>query len=756
MKCAAIGGLGCALLGVGIWCGAAAGQVSTGPRRPLAENVIVPQARMVMPPDRPGRIEITEVVAQIDVIDQASTTVLDISLRNTGNRRQEAELMVPVPDGAVVRGFTFQGAGKEPVAEVLPRAEARSTYDAIVAKVRDPALLEFISYNLIRSSVFPVEANGTQKVRLTYEHLLPIDGERIDYFLPRTESIEYGVPWRITASIQSKRPISTVYSPSHKLEVSRKSETHVVAGTAPDASTVPGPFRLSCLLQRNGVTASLFAYPDARTGGGYFLLLAGLPADMKRREDNPAMKREVTLVLDRSGSMSGEKIEQVREAARQIVSGLEPGELFNIITYNESISPFATNPVVKSDETVRQAHEFLKAVTARGGTNIYDALTEALRQTPTPGSLPIVLFLTDGLPTVGQTSEVAIRELATRANPHHRRIFTFGVGFDVNTPLLEKIAWETRAKPGFVLPKEDVEVKVSQLFKQLVGPVLADPRLVVRREPDDGRVPVLDVLPAGIPDLFETDQLVVLGRYIGEKPLQFALSGNYRGTERRFSFSFDVDKASTKNGFVPRLWASRRIAVLIDAIRSMGADGGPAPIAPNAVAVNPKLKELVDEIVRLSTEFGILTEYTAFLAREGTDLSNLPLIEEAARANLEQRAMKDRVGMSSVNQSFNGAAQRQQKQLNVKNTYYDKNLNQVDVSSVQQLNGDAYYKRGDRWIDSKLVQRGSEAKPARVVTRDSKEFRELSDRLARENREAGVSLKGEVLVEVDREAVLVK
>ena len=267
-------------------------------------------------------------------------------MRNPGTSRQEAELLVPVPDGAVVRGFSFQGHGAEPTARLLPRDEGRQTYDRIVAQARDPALLEFAGFNLVRSSVFPVEPGGTQAVRLTYEHLLTATGDRVDYTLPRSESVEYTVPWNIAVKITSKAPIAAIYSPSHRLRTARPTPSVAAVELAPDAGTEPGPFRLSFLRERADVSASLFAYPDPKIGGGYFLLLAGLPS-RPAKTDSAGLKREVTLVIDRSGSMRGEKLAQVREAALQVLAGLDDGEAFNIILYNEGVDPFADRPVRK-------------------------------------------------------------------------------------------------------------------------------------------------------------------------------------------------------------------------------------------------------------------------------------------------------------------------------------------------------------------------------------------------------------------------
>lgn len=714
-----------------------------------ATNVVIPQARAFPTRDR-ATVLITGVDARVRILEQAASTTMDIALRNPTNRRLESELVVPVPDGAVIKGLDFQGPAKEPTAKLLTKKEARSIYDSLVSKIRDPALLEFAGYNLVRTSVFPVEANGTQKVRLTYEQLLTADGDRVDYELPRSESLQYNIPWNISVKLSAKQSVSTIYSPSHLLSVSRKTPHTVYAQVAREAMREPGPFRLSYLLERDGVSASLLAYPDPKVGGGYFLLLAGLPTRPVSKGEEPAIKREVTLVLDRSGSMNGEKIKQAREAALQVIGGLADGEAFNIIAYNEGVDLFSSAPVVKSDKTETAARSFIKGIRPRGGTNIHDALLEALRQKPTKGYLPIVLFLTDGLPTIGQTSEVVIRDLAGKHNPHKRRVFTFGVGVDVNTPLLEKVAEDTRATSTFVLPKEDVEIKVSGVFKRLSGPVLAEPALKVVEasgQPAIGRV--RDLIPGKLPDLFEGDQLVLLGQYIGAAPLGFRLNGNYLGKTRAFKFDFKLDKATTRNAFVPRLWASRKIAVLIDAIRQLGANGGPGNTQQAThppVQNDPRFKELVEEVVRLSKEFGVLTEYTAFLAREGTDLKTFNEVLLQARANFMNRAVNCRVGVGSVSQSFNRNRQIAQDTLNYRNGFFDERLVRVQFTDVQQIGGRTFYRRGGQWVDNSILEKGQKGVPAKKVKYGTKEFEELKERLIKEGRQAELSIGKEVKV----------
>ena len=740
---------------VSVWLGWGAGwvpaQVVRQPEGSTATHVVVPQVRAFqMHGGEP--LDITEVEVQVVVVEQGATTTMDIRLKNRSARPAEAELIVPVPPRAVVRSFSSQGSALKAGAAVLPLPEAQATYESLVSKLRDPALLEFAGHALVRSSVFPVPARGTQTIRLTYEHLLPRSGARVDYELPRSESLAYTVPWRISLELKSTEPISTVYSPSHALQTVRRGGGVVSVCLPSSAACTAGPFRLSYLLADTEIAASLFTYPDPRFGGGYFLLLAGLPV-LKSEQDGPGIRRELTLVLDRSGSMRGEKIEQVREAALQVIAGLSEGESFNIITYNDTVDAFARAPVCKDEAHARAAAEYLAGITARGGTNLHDALCQSLRPKPRAGVLPLVLFLTDGLPTVGETSEVAIRRVAEQSNPFARRVFTFGAGVDVNVPLLDAVALKTRATSTYVLPGEDVEVKVGQVFASLTEPVLADPRLEDASDMIISRI--FDLVPSRLTDLFAGDQLVVLGKYRGTDPLEFVLRGNFLGAPRTFRYVFEVARTDRRHAFVPRLWASRRIGVLVDALRELGAEDF-ATAAGGAGTDDPRVKELVDEVVRLSTEFGVLTEYTAFLALEGTDLTQRDQVRAEAARNIDTRAWGSRSGKGAVSQSLNAVQMQRQDRVNADNRFYDQDLRRVSVATVQQVNDLAFYRRGERWIDSRALQAAPQAPPPRVVEFNTDEFRTLARQLILEQRQGALSLHGDVLIVVAGETVLVR
>ena len=757
---------GCVLAG-----DAASGQVATAPPVEISvtTNVIVPQVRVLPPQGQAPQqsVGLTAVDAVARVNEQVASTTIRMTLTNPTGRVQEAQVLMPVPDGATIRAMELEGLGEQGIAKILPRDEARRIYDDIVRRSLDPALLEFAGYNLIKSSVFPVPAHGEQKINLTYEVILPADGDRVDYVLPKSESLlTGGVAWTFQLDIKGSRPISTVYSPSHDLVIERLSESHVLAKVPASLAAEPGSFRVSYLHQKgSALTASLMAYPDAELGagkGGYFMLLAGLPAEKPARAQQ--VKREVILVIDRSGSMRGEKMDQAREAALQVIEGLLPGEAFNIVDYSDSIEVFSEQPVIKNDDSIAAARAYLKTLTANGGTNIRDALHEALRMEPTKGMLPMVLFLTDGLPTVGERSEVKIRESVAAVNIHKRRVFTFGVGYDVNTPLLSHIAEGSRAVATFVMPDEDVEVKVGQVFRRLSGPVLSEPVLTfVDDKGQQTTRAARELMPARLPDLFEGDQLIVLGQYMGADPLRVRVSGDWYGQARTFEYTLGVDKATNRHSYVPRLWASRKIGTLIDEIRQAGANG-------NLQTVNrpeghdARIKELVEEIVRLSTKWGILTEYTAFLATEPMDVAGRPLTPtgiaparaaQEAQLRLEARAEVARLGVASVNQEENLNYMKSQTWLNRKNVYWTADMEQTESTKVCQIMDCTMFNRAGKWVDSRLVTR-EEIKPDATIVYGTEAFDTLLTKMISQNRQAMLALGGELYLWDDGRCLLVR
>lgn len=698
-------------------------------------NVLVPQSRPYgFSRCNDPAIRINAVSAHIRMSnDITATTTLIIELENMSSAEQSAELLVPVPTDVILLDIQY-GLGNLPIeAQVTTKAEAAAMLGQMVVDVNDPALIEFIDTRLISSDSFAIAAGATTSVSLSYTQALRLDGNRVDYLLPRSEWILYAVPWDITVTLQASRSLSTVYSPSHEIDVRRNGHDGAVVTTVTESSTMAGPFQLYYLLEdAEGFTASVLNYPSSEFDGGYFLFLAGLPTDVVR--DGNDIKRELTLVLDRSGSMKGIKIEQVKQAARQVIDGLADGEAFNLITYNANIDTFNSEPLLKNASTQQAAFNYLDSIDAGGLTNLYGALETALLQEPTQGFLPLILFLTDGLPTTGETREVQIRDLVLSSNPYNRRVFTLGVGYDLNAPLLDGLAEYSLARSIFVSPEDDVQVAITDVFATFSQPLFTDLGICsVSVEGVPGTRRTYNVLPFNIPDLFQGDQLVLTGQYVGQGPFLFEIHGNYRNHTRAFFCPIDPPDGSRKRGYVPRLWSCRVVAQIINEIRQLGAD-------PEFTLYDERLWDLSVAMVDLSLTYGILTEYTAFFGDGSVELLHYGDLLYFGWQDLYDRAVKARTGKSAVNQSLNLGILKLQKVLNRDNLYLDHNMDEVRTTTIQHIHDRAlYYHHGEGvWIDSPLLLPAKDPNaPIETVTVEfgTAEYAELADRLALQGRQ---------------------
>lgn len=774
---------------------------------PQSRNVTIlphPHPRPHPTPDhwvRPTvRVERADV--SIEIHGTMAATTLVFALRNDSPVPLETQILVPVPSSAAIRGFQLDSVGNEPTAKLLPIDEARAIYQSIVSKAKDPGLLEFVGTSLIRSSVFPVPANGTNTVRLTYEELLTPDNDRLDYTLLRSDALgaEGGTwvggrggerlltQWSYSLDIKADRAIATVTSPSHEIDITRPetvTNKRVLVKSKPIAATTPGPFRISVLLakpERDGESGSLVLYPDAtvsQNGGGYFMLMVTPPSAVpaKRDEDRRLISREVTLVIDRSGSMRGKKMDQAKAAALQVVEGLRDGERFNIIDYSDSVQSLFPEPQARTADTIKQARAYINAIEANGGTNIHDAMIEALRP-KVQADLPLVLFLTDGLPTVGQTSESHIRLAIEKANEvgaaegrAKRRIFTFGVGVDVNVPLLSNIATASRAASTFVLPDENVEIKVSQVARRLEGPVLASPTLAALATSGEktmlGEIRIRDTQPAQLPDAYEGEPLIVLGTYLASGPQTLRITGKGPRGDVSIDVPFDAAKARVQNAYVSRLWARSKIGYLIDQVRQNGETG--------TSASDPKNKELIDEIVRLSTKFGILSEYTAFLAIEPGAVANaerfrnVPAIDlSTARMEIREtlrKSVDDRAGNSAVAQGRNLQAMTIQPSPSSSAVAFDpkmqgylnEQMERVNITGVQFIADLALFARPGRWVDSNLLANDQDKlDPETTIEFASDAYMQLATELAATHRAGLLALGQDVYLLHNAKRVLVK
>jgi Ca-activated chloride channel family protein len=219
-----------------------------------------------------------------------------------------------------------------------------------------------------------------------------------------------------------------------------------------------------------------------------------------------------------------------------------------------------------------------------------------------------VVFLTDGLPTAGEVDVDRILANVSQAASKNVRIFPFGVGYDVNTTLLDTIAENHRGATGYVRPEEAIDETVSAFYAKVSTPLLSDLAI------DFGGIEVEDVYPYPLPDLFAGTQLVVVGRYREGGDTAVTLSGTVNNRPQSFRYDEVAFRRQGGEEFISRLWATRKIGYLLQQIRLHGEE-----------------KELINEIVDLSVRYGIITPYTSFLVEETEQA-----LSEAGREQIAQ------------------------------------------------------------------------------------------------------------------------
>ncbi len=534
---------------------------------------------------------------RVELVDHVLRYEVEERFVNRGATLGEADYLFPLPTNAAFQNLALSIDGELVAGETMNAGQARNIYESIVRARRDPALVEWMGHGLLHARIFPLEPGRERTVVVRFQSVAPREGDalRIDYFrggAPGTTNVRDGGDASFTLSYRQAPELGAPFSPTHQLDVADRDGRRVVTvrGDARDV-TLLVPVRA-----RNDAAITALNYAPGNEDG--FTLLSVTPPAGRRTDVIP---RDVTLVLDVSGSMNGRKIEQARAAGRQLLSTLHDADRFRLIDFSSDVHTFRDDFVAATPDNVREATRYLAALDASGSTNIEGALREALRPAVVRGRLPVILFVTDGEPTVGDTRPDHLAAMAADANAHAeepRRIFTFGLGSDVNVGLLEQLALQGRGTSQFVRPDESVERMVGIVADRLVGPMLTDVRVHV-----DGDVRISRMLPGETTDIFADRDLSLVARYSGHGRARVVVEGRRGTTPVTWTSTVDFPDRDRENSFVARLWATQRVGYLSAEKRNNGGSS-----------------EIDDEIRSLGERYGIPTEFTSYLVTERQDL----------------------------------------------------------------------------------------------------------------------------------------
>lgn len=642
----------------------------------------------IIPKPRPGE-EIPPLTVKyhrvnVEIINQVAKTSIDQVFINDYPRDIEGVFIFPLPEEAAISEFSMYIGEKKVVGEILDREKARRIYEDIVRRMRDPALLEYAGRNMFRARVYPIPARGEKRIQLSYTEILKAEKNLVRYAYPlNTErfSLRPLEDVSISVKISSKVPLSNVYSPSHKVSV-RKEEGQARASFEGKNIKPDKDFILYYSLSEDDIGLSFMNWEDQNEN--YFMLLAS-PSYVSRKEK--VLNKNLIFCVDSSGSMSGKKIVQAKEAVRFVINHLDERDRFSLVDFDDGVSLFSPELVSADVENREKALRFVDEIEDSGGTNINEALLQALKMVEPGGRPNYILFLTDGLPTVGTTGTAEILKNTSLANGQRARIFVFGVGYDVNTELLDRVSSENRGTSVYVDEDEDLEMAVSNYYEKISSPLLSDLRI------DFKGIEAKDLYPRVMPDLFKGSQLVMVGKYKGDGPLTITLSGKVGIEEKKFTLRGQKLVKEESFNFLPRLWATRRIGYLIEEIR-----------------LNGEKKELVDEVKKLGLKYGIVTPYTSFL------------VTEKERQFLDMAAPEAADAISSRTVTGAGAI----KIARASQKFKAEDLaSQVDSQMIRYKEDKTFYLKDGEWRDSDY----KEGSPVKEIQFNSEEyFRLISEK----------------------------
>lgn len=663
----------------------------------------------------------------------ASTRVKQV-FYNPSPQQLEGYFLFPVPKDVVVQEFSMDINGVKHKAELLDAQKAKKIYEAIVRQSKDPALLEFYGKRLFRVRVFPILARKKLSIELNYTESISTNNGTQEYTVAMNTD-KYAAKGLNNVSFEidlsTKQPLKSIYSPTHAVEIKRKDANTALIVYKASKSIPNRDFKLYFRSSQKNIGLSFLNFKKPKEAG-YFLMNISPGLDQKQA----IIAKDIVFVLDKSGSMAGKKMEQAKKALAFCIEHLNKDDRFEIIPFStEASSLFGTVQKISSSNK-QAALEFLERIEPIGGTNIEEALSLALESRTQESVRPLsIIFLTDGKPTVGLHDETALLSKIKKQNQSKVRIFTFGIGTNLNTHLLDKITESSRAYRTYVMPDEDIELKVSDFYTKVAAPVMTDVQIAF-----DKNVRIYDVYDKEIPDLFRGSSISLIGRYQGTGNATITVSGKVNGQTKQYSYSIKLEENNNKMNFVPDLWASRAVGYLLDQIRLNGSN-----------------KELVEEVTRLAKKHGIITPYTSYLiledeavaAQNGQNIQNqilrpratnapkmreeIDFEEEVANVNAEEKGLKTKksgrmsVQISKEYQALNRATNLAEAQQGTNRMNYtdQSGISRNLADNIIKVQGRAFYNNNNIWIDANIALSDTRNSKTERIRFNSKAYFEL-------------------------------
>ena len=529
---------------------------------------------------------------------------------NNFNEPIEAVYTFPLSERAAVDDMTMRIGNRTIRGQIMRREEARKVYQAAKNAGQTASLLDQERPNIFTQSVANIMPNEKIVVEISYVETLKYEDGAYEFVFPMTVAPRYnpasvkeadaakisppvipatrdGHDISIEVSLNAGVPVEEIKSKTHEIDTYNLSAASAVVKLRNQTAIPNKDFVLRYDVSGKRIEDAVLAHRDAR--GGFFTLMLSPPEKFAVEDVAP---KEIVFVLDTSGSMGGFPIQTAKMAMSLALEGLYPNDTFNLITFSGDTHVLFDEPVPATPANLQKAQEFLASRAGSGGTEMMEAIKIALAPSDAKDRMRITCFMTDG--QVGNDAEI-INEVKKHADA---RVFAFGFGDAPNRYLLDNIAKEGRGEVAYVADDEDGSNAARQFHERIRNPLLTDVSI------DWNGLPVADVYPQKIKDLFSAKPVVVHGRYQKGMSGTIRLRGKVGGQDFVREISINLPETEAKNDVLATLWARQKIDDLLSA--GWDADN-------NEARVTPALKTAVTKI---GLDYRLLTEFTSFVAVE--------------------------------------------------------------------------------------------------------------------------------------------
>lgn len=639
----------------------------------------------------------------VSIDNQLTITRIKQVFANLNDFQVDCIYIFPVSDDVAISNLALS-VDEEPVTgKMFTHNESRSVYRSSIRQGHNRALMEHLGTRAFVADVRGIPANSLLNIEFEYSQIVQVENDVVKYAYPLSLAKTAETPivnLAIRMDIESDSELRTIYSPSHEIEIDRDDDHHVHISYTGNDVDPDDDFECRYSVSDESFGMTLLTHRADASEDGYFMLLVSPKYEFKNTD---VMKKDFIIVLDHSGSMEGEKVRQAKEALRYCVNNLNYGDRFNLILFNSDITsladrlhrrkewvdsegvPYSTalsHQLIDAKEGRETALAFIENIEGRGMTNINDALLIALSEEPDPNRPRIIVFLTDGCPTVGVTRESQILKNVAEANKKQSRIFIFGVGYDLNMRFLDKLAADNEGTRNYVEPHEYIETAVSSLFRKMNVPVLVNVEL------SSEQIHTKEFSPSVLPDIFRGEQLTLLGRYEGHGDTVLKLRGKIGAEAQEYSKSVHFAGLEEDNDFLPTLWAQHRIVDLVD-----------------YAAINGYSEELRKEIERLSTEYNVITPHTSFVRETGGSLR--------------------RQFLDHIDKAYGTSKSKDSIVQNIKEIEHRKSTRAMhQYDDTKYIGRKAFFRDGEMWVDAKYDGQSKR----KTIEIDSDEYLDLANK----------------------------